>query len=223
MKNLSNLTPSTQDPIPAERLRELPLGGIYVRTRPSRIYDVIRITGWDASTYFFDLWAGTSWQRPFGALDIGDPPVCYPKLPPFLFAKTWRQVVAGEKDVTRRHHAPKWCKPGALFCGWDRSFRGGKGKARGLGVFEVVSVEQQARWICQECNAAIVPGWVCDGEGCSMRRHEVRPQEVDTLTPAELAREGFGDMTPDDFWKMLQKLGGVDDAGRTTRIEFKRL
>ncbi len=201
MKNLSNLKPSSQDPIPAAVLRDLPLGSILLidgGDNPCYRLDSFSRTG----SPRFCWWRGNGWsERLFSWTPDLSHKIIYPRLPAMVFPETcWRQVVSGEKDVMRRRRAPKWCEIGELFCGWDRSFRkAGKGKARGLGVFQVVSVEMQHRF----------------------KAHPL--SSYDVLTLDELRREGFPDLSGDQFWQMLKSLGGVDDSGRTTRIEFRRL
>ena len=195
--NLAELKPSTASAIPLDVLRKLPVGpgAIYVRPWPSQINDIIRITGWNGEWYDHE-----AWNEDLGDWEYRDPwgPECegsvltlkYPRLRRVSFAMTEKAIRDRTKTVTRRKPSTSWPKPGALFLAVDKLRTR---KSVGLGVFRVVSSEVQSR-------------------------HELFLSE--TLTAAELAREGFPGAAPDEFWTMLQKHGNVV-SGKTCRIEFE--
>lgn len=231
---LEDLKPSSQAAIPPGVLKDLPLKGIYIwpcdsATEPTRTF---RIEAWNATRSIFHYswplrggWSGLH-ECVSGLYDVR-----YPRLPRLSFAKTTVAIsTPGDqpsgrcKSITRRGKLPRWCKPGALFLAVDKIRAPG---ARGLGVFRVTSVERVGRWVCPHCGK-----WLEDGTvpGNALR---CRPCDVawaksgspgfkadDSLTPHELALEGCPDMTPDQFWAMLEETGGVRE-GWTWRIAFE--
>lgn len=202
--DLATLRPSTAPAIPLEVLRDLPLMGIYIGRfeeddggdRPFRIREWVEPNR-PICTYLSpgdDVPTRQLW------LAADEYEIFYPLLPGMFFRETKDKVADGSKIVTRRKTCPKWCRPGALFMAWDRSHRAGKGLARGLGVHRVVSVGHVDR-----------DGKIEGGLGGYF-----------IWTPEELRREGFADMDPGEFWKMLEGMGAVVD-GKTWRISFAKM
>lgn len=242
--DVANLRPSTIDPIPTEVLRELPLGGVYYVIDPEgndQIYKLVRMTvdGFAVLWWEEDGWSDPDfpWLTAFGDGLV----VSYPKLPALTFKLTVEQMGNRTETVTRRRNRPSWAKPRALFNAWDRSFRAGKNKARGLGTSRVVSAEMVGRWRCWRCDGYDVEIWT-EGQdqfaACRDCYWNGDQWMADTLTAAELAREGFppGMKTAaravaaqrkidrsaaDAFWKLLTKAGNVRDDGTCCRIEFE--
>ncbi len=238
--SLSGLEPSTIAPVPLERLRENSLGMIYVREWPSEINDIIRIDGWlDTKNYLFRFLDSDS------AYSCGTrfPPLRYPKLPAVSFRmttdpdpKTGAPRLRKGKTVTRRRNPIRGASsPGDLFIGWHCSHRVGKGVARPLGVFRVVSVETVERWKCPKCGGgSFLDYYHVPAAGNTTHRKQCQGCDwygdaplAETLTPTELGREGFAvpheadsRLCADDFWAMLVKAGNVRD-GSCCRLKFE--
>lgn len=51
----------------------------------------------------------------------------------------------------------------------------------------------------------------------------VRRERLDTITADDVRREGFPDMTPDQFVAMFRKAMGCKPSDPVTRIEFRKL
>ena len=232
---LEDLKPSTQAPIPADVLRELPLGGIYLwpsdsSTETSRVF---RLEEWDGSLFRYRWPSGEAWGGPQWC-EVGIYEIHYPKLPRMSFALTadaistpGDQPSGRQKSVTRRGSLPRWCKPGRLFLAVDKlRFTNDQPASRGLGVFRVVSAERQGRWRCPDCNEEVISATVrAKTSGvmlagvCELCGGHRASGDLDRLTYHELALEGFPDMDPDKFWAMLEK-GGQVRGGKTWRIAF---
>ncbi len=239
---IPELKPSGK-PIPLETLRELPVPGVYVRAWPSRINDVILLRQWtDGDKYLFSLLGnyGRFTEELFGGessrlTHLGFPPIHYPRLTRLHIAQQFEEALAkGKKTVTRRKAIPPGVAPGALVLCVVNPYCAprGQGQMRGY-VREVVSAEMvPARYRCRNCEgpAALIANPTdyqirfdyrikcsddhCDWQGSTYAR--------DLLTPPELDAEGWTGAGA-EFEAVLEKMGAVNDAGLSARIEFREL
>lgn len=206
-------------PIIPEVLWDLPLGGIYVHSSAG-VNSTVRLDSWSGATPCCSIWCVDHWDSPD---EVVTGLFSYPRIDAVTMTagpmKTHADTISGrQKYVTRRKKRPGWAQPGRLFNAWDRSFRVGKGKARGLGTFRVSSAVRQGRYACNSCHGILEKRygqWICPQEPS-----ETVDLRVDNLYPTELAAEGFPDMPPDDFWALLEKAGNVAEDGTVCRIEF---
>jgi hypothetical protein len=107
------------------------------------------------------------------------------------FMLTAQQVLAGTKDVTRRHG---WwnLKPGDPLNAVEK----GMGLKRGQKIVKLRRIEVVS----------------------------IRHERLDAITPADVCREGFPEMTPLQFIEMFCKTHqGCTPATIINRIEFKYL
>ena len=113
------------------------------------------------------------------------------------FALTTRQIRERSKTVTRRRGTfwARVLKPGDLVCAVEKSQGIAKGGLVRLGVIRVVSVRTEA---------------------LSELLADERPYDEH-----EEAREGFPEMTADQFVSMFCKHMGGDEGQLVTRIEFE--
>lgn len=56
-----------------------------------------------------------------------------------------------------------------------------------------------------------------------IRVKSVRKEPLHTITPEECRREGFPDLTPDQFCEMFRKANNCDRFRVVSRIEFERI
>ncbi len=226
---IRQLPPSTRiGEIPLEELHEHPLGGIYVLGRACQHLPsgaAVRLERFGV-TPAGDCLVLSYWlERPDGFLPVSDPitapldtPLYYARLPALSFAMTVERMRTSgdqpsgrQKSVTRRAMVPRWFKPGKLFNAWSGSFR--HGRTDYLGTFAMVSAERVGRWRCTGCDP--------------VREFTPEPRPLvkggDLLNPDELSLEGFPDIDPGEFWKMLVKSGNVGPDGRVCRIEFEAI
>jgi hypothetical protein len=137
------------------------------------------------------------------------------------FAKTVRQFRDGTKTVTRRD-------------GWEFLFPGD--------VVEGVEWSPRAgwRWCCATCEwrgpyrFEPVPDRCpeCESDPVFYRRPlrlgpirvvSTRRERLGAVTPEEVAREGFPDLTPEEFIALYCAPGRPDPERMVTRIEFEHI